>query len=171
MQKTSVVTWGEGDWTGSVMFWKRIQRMTVLWHLDGRLRGKGTGAVQKTTWRRMVEVERNNAGWNSWNAAGRAVQTGINGKTMSKPYVPSSTEWIKIKARFLSLIGLFWMQLYFFKKDGTKEWDVYTIKKIYYWYITYFTWLKYTLAKYTLYDLLKYRCPKKSYYNAYFLVH
>lgn len=60
--------------------------------VDGRLRGKGTGAVQKTTWRRMVEVERNNAGWNSWNAAGRTVQTGINGKTMSKPYVPSSTE-------------------------------------------------------------------------------
>lgn len=52
----------------------------------------------------MVEVERNNAGWNSWNAAGRAVQTGINVKTMPKPYVPSSMEGIKINATFSSFI-------------------------------------------------------------------
>jgi len=42
--------------------------VSLGWTPEGR-RKRGR---PKTTWRRMVEVERNHAGWSSWNTARRA---------------------------------------------------------------------------------------------------
>lgn len=70
--------------------------MTVLWHSVGRLRGEGRGVDQKQHgggwWRLSGTVQ---AG-----APGKQPQTGIYGKTMFKPYLPTDTERIKVKIRF-----------------------------------------------------------------------
>ena len=58
------------SWIGHVL--RKDQRddcaVTLGWTPDGR-RKRG---IPKTNWRRMVEVERNSAGWGTWNLACQA---------------------------------------------------------------------------------------------------
>jgi hypothetical protein len=58
------------NWIGHVLRKDRTDDCAVAlgWTPEGR-RKRGR---PKTTWRRMVELERNGAGWNTWNSARRA---------------------------------------------------------------------------------------------------
>lgn len=79
------------NWIGHVLRKKPTQDCAVA--LGWTPEGKRKHGRPKTTWQRMVEVERSGAGWNSWNAA--QPQAGHNGGEKSKPYVPPGAEGIK----------------------------------------------------------------------------
>ena len=57
--------------------------------LEWRPEGKRRTGQPKTTQRRMVEDERQAAGWQSWMTVSQSLsqQTEVDGKTMSKPYM------------------------------------------------------------------------------------
>ena len=54
------------------------------------------------TWRRMIEKERDRAGWKSWTDVRRRERLiEVNGKLMSRPYAPHGVERIKVQLIYM----------------------------------------------------------------------
>ncbi|KAL9965516.1 hypothetical protein ACROYT_G029324 [Oculina patagonica] len=78
------------NWTGHIMRKGREEHCVTA--LEWRPEGRRRPGRPKTTWRRMVEDERQTAGWQSWANVRALAAIVVGGKRMSKPYVPYGME-------------------------------------------------------------------------------
>ena len=76
------------NWIGHTLRGERSSDCMVA--LGWRPGGKRAVSTPKTTWRRTVEVERRQAGWNDWSTVKAAAGTGWHGSRMLRPYRPYS---------------------------------------------------------------------------------
>ena len=85
--------------------------MTALWPSDGHRREEGREAAQKQPgeeWWRWSGMLRDGARGMQHAAQ---LRTATSGKMLSRPYVPSGTERIKVKVRLLLLSLLFYLTI------------------------------------------------------------
>ncbi|KAL9957097.1 hypothetical protein ACROYT_G038696 [Oculina patagonica] len=93
------------NWIGHIMRKGREEHCVTA--LESTPEGRRRPGRPKTTWRRMVEDERQTAGWRSHGRMSEPLQQiVVGGKRMSKPYVPYGME--RYRYRFGIPTFFFW---------------------------------------------------------------